>query len=159
MGGNGIGDEFQQRSNISPTRLAGGRGCTEQWARWPSSGTLLELSYDEQGYVCINKHILFLESGLLWLCILQYHHNHPVFSHFGINKTMALICWDYVWPNLHSFVTNYCRSCTTCSPPSPNVTSLTDYSDNFPFQSILGILSLWTSSNNSRHPLMASLLS
>ena len=35
--------------------------------------------------------------------------------HFGINKTLALIRRDYVWPNLRFSVTDYCRSCTTCS--------------------------------------------
>jgi len=47
--------------------------------------------------------------------VLQYHHDHPVSGHFGINKTLALICRDYVWPNLCSSVTDYCISCTTCS--------------------------------------------
>ena len=72
-------------------------------------------SKDDQGYVCINERIFVPESGLFQLHVLQYHHDHPVSSHFGINKTLALIHRDYVWPNLHSSVTDYCRSCTTCS--------------------------------------------
>jgi len=43
---NSIGDEFQWRSNTGLMRLAGGKGCTEQWARWPSSETPSEPSYD-----------------------------------------------------------------------------------------------------------------
>ena len=72
-------------------------------------------SRDELGYVYINKHILFPESGPFRLCVLQYHHDHPVSGHFGINKTLELIHSDYVWANLCSSVTDYCRSCTTCS--------------------------------------------
>ena len=70
-------------------------------------------SKDELGYVCINGRIFVPESGPFRLCILQYHHDHPVSSHFSINKTLALIRRDYVWPNLRSSVTDYCRSCTT----------------------------------------------
>jgi len=29
--GIGVGKEFRQRSNISPMRVAGGKGGTEQW--------------------------------------------------------------------------------------------------------------------------------
>jgi len=72
-------------------------------------------SKDELGYVRINGRIFVLESGPFRLCVLQYHHNHPVSGHFSINKTLALIRRDYVWPNLRSSVTDYCRSCTTCS--------------------------------------------
>ena len=72
-------------------------------------------SKDELGYVRINGRILVPESGPFRLRVLQYHHDHPVSGHFGINKTLALICKDYVWPNLRSSVTDYCRSCTTCS--------------------------------------------
>jgi len=72
-------------------------------------------SRDELGYVCINGRIFVPESGLFQLRVLQYHHNHPVSGHFSINKTLALIHRDYVWPNLHSSITDYCRSCTTCS--------------------------------------------
>ena len=46
LDGNSIGDEFRWRSDTGPTRLAGDKGCTEQWARWPSLETPLEPSYD-----------------------------------------------------------------------------------------------------------------
>ena len=29
--------------------------------------------------------------------------------------TSALIRWEYTWPSIRTFVTDYCRSCTTCS--------------------------------------------
>jgi len=72
-------------------------------------------SKDELGYVCINRRIFVPESGPFRLHVLQYHHDHPLSGHFGINKTLALIRRDYIWPNLCSSVTDYCRSCTTCS--------------------------------------------
>ena len=69
-------------------------------------------SKDELGYVRINGRIFVPESSPFRLHVLSYHHDHPVSGHFGINKTLALIRRDYVWPNLHSSVTDYCRSCT-----------------------------------------------
>jgi transposase InsO family protein len=72
-------------------------------------------SKDDQGYVRIDGRILVPDSGTLRLRVLQYHHDHPVSGHFGMNKTLALIRRDYVWPNIRSSVTDYCRSCTTCS--------------------------------------------
>jgi len=72
-------------------------------------------SKDKQGHIRINRRILVPESGTLRLRVLQYHHDHPVSGHLGMNKTLALIRREYVWPSIHSSVTDYCRSCTTCS--------------------------------------------
>jgi len=43
---NRVWDEFQWRSDIGLTRLAGGKGCAEKWARWPSLEALSEPFYD-----------------------------------------------------------------------------------------------------------------
>ena len=71
--------------------------------------TLLGSSRSMRGFTYIPP------SGDLHLCVLCSYHNQPVSRHFGINKTLALICREYTWPSIHTFVTDYCRSCTTCS--------------------------------------------
>ena len=70
---------------------------------------------DLEGYVQIDQRIYVPDSGDLRLRVLRYFHDHPVSGHFGMNKTQALVHWVYTWPNVRSFVTDFCRSCTTCS--------------------------------------------
>ena len=77
-----------------------------QYARW---------SKDTLGLIQIDKRIYVPLSGDLHLRVLHSYHNHPVSRHFGINKTLALNRQEYTWPSIHTFVTDYCRSCTTCS--------------------------------------------
>ena len=77
-----------------------------QYARW---------SKDTLGFVWIDERIYVPPSSDLCLCVLCSYHDHPVSRHFGINKTLALICREYTWPSIHTFITDYCRSCTTCS--------------------------------------------
>ena len=77
-----------------------------QYARW---------SKDTLGFVWIDERIYAPPSGDLHLHVLCSYHDHPVSGHFGINKTLALIFWEYTWPSICTFVTDYCRSCTTCS--------------------------------------------
>jgi len=45
---------------------------------------------------------------------LKNKHNHPLAGHFGQNKTMELIRWEYVWPSMRNFVKDYCNTCTIC---------------------------------------------
>ena len=54
------------------------------------------------------------DSNDLHLCVLQYHHDHILSRHFRQNKTLQVICQKYFWPNLQTFVQDYCKSCTTC---------------------------------------------
>ena len=54
------------------------------------------------------------DSNNLRLRILQYSHDHILAGHFGQNKTLQLVRQQYFWPNLRTFVQNYCKSCTTC---------------------------------------------
>jgi hypothetical protein len=57
-------------------------------------------SVDDVGFVWIDQRILVPESGDLRLCILQSFHDHPVSRHFGVNKTLSVIRWQYTWPNI-----------------------------------------------------------
>src|SRR5215467_15681420 len=45
---------------------------------------------------------------------MQYKHNHVLSGHFGQNKTLELIRCEYTWPQIHSDVVAFCKSCDTC---------------------------------------------
>src|SRR6202043_3749019 len=46
--------------------------------------------------------------------ILCVRHDHLLTRHFGQTKTLALVLRDYTWPKLQGFVSDFCKSCTTC---------------------------------------------
>ena len=56
---------------------------TTKYAQW---------SKDTLGFIRIDQRIYVPPSGDLCLCVLHTYHDHPVSGHFGINKTLALIC-------------------------------------------------------------------
>ena len=66
------------------------------------------------GFLQHNNQIYVPEAGSLRLRVLQYKHNHVLLGHFGQNKTLLLICREYMWPGLQTFVNDFCKSCTTC---------------------------------------------
>jgi Integrase zinc binding domain len=72
-------------------------------------------SVDDVGFVWIDQQILIPESGDLRLHLLQSFYDHPVFGHFGVNKTLSVIQREYTWPNIQEFVVDYVKSCTTCA--------------------------------------------
>ena len=66
------------------------------------------------GLLRCDDRIFVPDSNDLHLCILQYHHDHILSGHFRQNKTLQVIHQKYFWPNLWTFVQDYCKSCTTC---------------------------------------------
>ena len=50
----------------------------------------------------------------LRLKVLQLKHDHILAGHVGQNKTLEAVQHDYFWPNLHTFIQEFCNSCTTC---------------------------------------------
>jgi Integrase zinc binding domain len=75
----------------------------------------LRWSVDDVRFVWIDQQILVPESGDLRLRILQSFHDHPISGHFGVNKTLSVIRWEYTWLNIREFVADYVKSCTTCA--------------------------------------------
>jgi len=69
---------------------------------------------DETGLLRQFNRIYVPDVADLRLKILQFKHDHILSGHFGQNKTLQLIRRDYVWPNLRSFVQQFCSSCTIC---------------------------------------------
>ncbi|KAG5716111.1 hypothetical protein E4T56_gene10872 [Termitomyces sp. T112] len=67
-------------------------------------------------------HRLLLWSGQIYapdhksirLDILRQHHNHKLWGHPGICKTLQLISWTYFWPGMKKDITQYVRACEPC---------------------------------------------
>jgi hypothetical protein len=69
---------------------------------------------DESGLLHLNNRIFIPDHADLRLKVLQYKHDHVLAGHFSQNKTLEAVRHEYVWPNLHTFVKDFCSSCTTC---------------------------------------------
>ena len=52
--------------------------------------------------------------------ILQSKHNHPTAGHFGYNKTLELLCQDYVWPTIHADCKQFITQCILCTCNKPS---------------------------------------
>jgi hypothetical protein len=72
-------------------------------------------SIDDFGLLRLDNRIYIPNIDDLRLRVLWTKHDHPIAGHFGQNKTLELIRREYTWPELWSFVREYCRSCTVCA--------------------------------------------
>ena len=71
-------------------------------------------STDSAGLLCLDDRIYVLDSNDLHLRVLHYKHDHPLASHFSQNCTLELVCREYTWPGVCTFVKDYVSSCTSC---------------------------------------------
>jgi hypothetical protein len=53
-------------------------------------------------------------SDSLHIQVLRNHHDYILAGHFGQNRTLELIRRSYGWPDLHTFVWDWCHSCVHC---------------------------------------------
>jgi Integrase zinc binding domain len=67
----------------------------------------------DDGFLRHDGQIYVPEAESLQFQVLQYKHDHVLSGHFSQNKTLALICREYTWPGLQSFIIEFCKSCTT----------------------------------------------
>jgi hypothetical protein len=51
--------------------------------------------------------------------VLQEKHDHPTAGHFGYNKTLELLCHDYVWPSMRTDSKNFVAQCVLCTCNKP----------------------------------------
>jgi len=72
-------------------------------------------STDETGHLHLNGRMYIPEANDLCLCVLRYKHDHPLLGHFGQNRTLELICCEYTWPGIRTYVKDYVKSCMTCA--------------------------------------------
>ena len=54
------------------------------------------------------------KSNLLWMEVIQKHHNSPVAGHPGYEKTLDLLQCNYYWPGMAMTVKEYIARCNTC---------------------------------------------
>ena len=55
-------------------------------------------SADKAGFLWLDSCIYVPDSDDLWLCVLQYRHDHPLAGYFGQNQALELIQREYAWP-------------------------------------------------------------
>ena len=72
-------------------------------------------STDEAGYLCLDGRIYIPEANNLHLHVLKYKHDHPLLGHFGQNHTLELICHEYTWPGICTYMKDYIKSCMACA--------------------------------------------
>jgi len=68
-------------------------------------------STDEAGYLHLDGHMYIPKADDLHLCVLRYKHDHPLSGHFNQNHTLELICHEYTWPGIHTYMKDYIKSC------------------------------------------------
>ena len=75
-------------------------------------------SLDEDGLLKLDNRIYVPRVGgtsdSLRIKVLQNLHDHILAGHFGQNRTLDLVRRTYVWPELRTFVRDWCRSCVHC---------------------------------------------
>jgi hypothetical protein len=71
-------------------------------------------SLSPEGLLLRNNRIYVPNTADLRLRVLRHKHDHVLSGHFGQNKTLALVRQEYSWPNMRTFIQDYCKSCTTC---------------------------------------------
>ena len=73
----------------------------------------LKDGYKEVDGVLHHQRLLFVPE-VIRTKFISRHHNNPLASHFGIDKTRKLISRKYYWPSLRKDVEAYIKDCNIC---------------------------------------------
>ena len=103
--------DIKTHIHTDPTGIAGLKAA--------SSGTSKRWSTDDSGMLRYDNRIWVPQvpgeaPDALRIRVMQYAHDHILSGHFGQNRTLAAVRREYNWPELRSFVRDYCKSCITC---------------------------------------------
>jgi hypothetical protein len=60
------------------------------------------------------------KTGNLRTHILQEKHDHPMAGHFSYNKTLQLLCHNYVWPSICTDCKHFILQCVLCAHNKPS---------------------------------------
>jgi len=71
-------------------------------------------STDSAGLLRLDDRIYMPDTNDLRLRVLRYKHDHLLSGHFSQNCTLELVCQEYTWPGVRTFVKDYVSSCTSC---------------------------------------------
>ena len=69
--------------------------------------------YKEVEGVLHHQGLLFVPKAI-WIELISCHHDNPLASHFGIEKTRKLLARKYFWLSLRHDVEAYVKGCDVC---------------------------------------------
>ena len=69
--------------------------------------------YKEIDEIFYHQGLLFVPKAI-WTELISRHHNNPLASYFGIEKTRKLLAEKYYWPTLRQDVKAYVKGCDVC---------------------------------------------
>jgi len=70
---------------------------------------------DINGYLCFEGQIFIPNLKDLCLHVLRSKHDYLLTEYLEQAKTLQLVRWNYTWPNLRTFVTDYVNLCGVCA--------------------------------------------
>jgi hypothetical protein len=77
------------------------------------------LSLPPAGLMPMDRHVYvpeyLPEQGNLRTRVLQAMRDHPTAGHIGYNKTLELLCRDYVWPSMRTDCNKFVSQCGLCA--------------------------------------------
>src|ERR1700742_1282956 len=76
-------------------------------------------SLSSNGLLLYNLRVYVPNANDLRLRVLQSKHDHTSAGHPGFKKTLDLVRREFYWPELHSFISEFCRTCDTCPRNKP----------------------------------------
>jgi len=76
-------------------------------------------SMDPNSLLLLNNRIYIPSASNFHTHVLQYNHDHILSGHFGQNKTLELVHYEYSWPSLYADIQQFCKSCVTCMRSKP----------------------------------------
>ena len=68
----------------------------------------------EDGILYYEGQLFVPNTDDLRLQVLKANHDHVLAGHLGQSKTYQLVRWEFNWPNLREFVSDYVRSYNVC---------------------------------------------
>ena len=81
-------------------------------------------SLSSSSLLLMDRHVYVPEfqpdHGNLHTHILQSKHDHPTAGHFSYNKTLELLCQDFVWPSVHADCKQFIVQCVLCACNKPS---------------------------------------
>lgn len=98
---------------------------------------------DDDGILLYKNRVYVPPDNQLYHDIVKLYHDAPIMGHPGVQKTYNLVKWEYMWPGMQKFTTQYvkgCAACQTCKvnihPLKPGLITIQHSGDTRPFRTI-----------------------
>ena len=76
--------------------------------------------YELRDGILYFRDLIVLPTEKLQLQIFQQRHCTPVAGHFGLAKTVELICRDFYWPRIRQTIRRFIKNCDVCNRAKPS---------------------------------------